>query len=75
MVQLGLMPPNLAAANFVALWKDLSPVMNIVSAQDTGSILKIGFALSERPHLHRAYLVAVCNQKFVCIDSLLKTLK
>ena len=27
--------------------------------QETGSILKIGFALSKRPHLHRAYVVGV----------------
>ena len=28
----------------------------VVSAEETGSILKIGFTLSKRPHLHRAYL-------------------
>ena len=42
----------------IPLWKDLSPIANIVSAQETSSILKIVFALSERPHLHEAYLVS-----------------
>ena len=31
----------------VHLWKDLDPVVNIVSAQETGSLLKIDFALSK----------------------------
>ena len=30
----------------VHLWKDLELIINIISAQETGSILKIGFALS-----------------------------
>ena len=31
----------------VPLWKDLDPVVNIVSAQETDSILKISFAFSK----------------------------
>ena len=38
----------------IFLWKDLDPVVNIVSAQETGSILKIGFALSKWLHFHCA---------------------
>ena len=45
----------------VPLWKDLDSVVNIFSAQETGSILKIGFDLSNWPHLHRAYVVTVCR--------------
>ena len=41
----------------VPLWKDLEPVVYMVSGWEIGSILKIGFALLKRPHLHRAYLV------------------
>ena len=43
------------------LWKDLKPVVDIISAQDTDTILKIDFALSKRPHLYGAYLVTVCR--------------
>ena len=43
----------------VPLWKDLEPVVNILSAQETRSILKIGFALSKVPYLHSAYVVTV----------------
>ena len=39
----------------VPLWKDLEPIVNIVSAQETSSILRIGYAYSNRPHLHRVY--------------------
>ena len=43
--------------------------------QDASSILKVVFALSKRPHLHRAYLVtvsfrsfiAVCDQKLIAV--------
>ena len=45
----------------VNLWKDLEPVVNILSAQETGFILKISFALSNWPYLHRAYVVTVCR--------------
>ena len=42
----------------VPLWKDLSPV-NIVSAQETGSILKIGFTLSKWLHFNSDYVIGV----------------
>ena len=51
----------------VLLWKDLYPVVNIVSAQETCRILKIGFVLSNSYHLHGAYLVTVCNQKLTAV--------
>ena len=40
----------------VTLWKGLESFVNILSAQETGRILKIGFTLSKRPNLHRVYL-------------------
>ena len=43
------------------LWKDFDFIINKVSAQETRSILKIGFALSKLPQLHRAYVLGVCN--------------
>ena len=49
----------------VPLWKDFNPVINIVSAQEISSILKIGFALSKSPNIRRAYLVSVCNQQLL----------
>ena len=45
------------------LWKDLESVNNIVSAQETGNILKIGFVLSKRPQLHRAFMVTIFRLK------------
>ena len=51
-------------------WKDLDPIGNKVSAQETGSILKISFALSISPHLLRAYSVPVCNQKVIGVPEL-----
>ena len=41
------------------LWKGLEPLVNILSAQETGSFLKIDFALSKWPNLHRVYLIRV----------------
>ena len=40
--------------------KDLDIVVNIISLQETASILKIGFDLSKWPHLHRAYVIRDC---------------
>ena len=31
------------------------------------SISKIGFALSKSPHLHKAYLVTICNLKLITV--------
>ena len=54
------------ASNFAALsptdpkfsaLKDLNPFSTVSKAQEAGSILKVVFALSKRPHLHRAYLL------------------
>ena len=59
---------SLTAGNFEALWpidlkfsafKELNPFSTVSKVQEAGSILKVGFALSNRPHLHRAYLVTV----------------
>ena len=47
--------------------------MNAVPAQETGSILKIGFVLSKWPHVHGAYLVSVCNQNFIAVHIFVKT--
>ena len=35
--------------------------------QETSSILRVVFAISKSPHLHRAYLVTVCNQSFIAV--------
>ena len=43
----------------VLLWKDLESIVNILSVQETGCILKIDFDLSKWPHFHRAYVVTV----------------
>ena len=50
--------PALTACNFTALWPtvplwtDLDPFFNMLSDQETGSILEICFAISKRLHLH-----------------------
>ena len=41
------------------LWKDLESANNIVSAQEAGNILKIGFVLSKSPHFIRASVITV----------------
>ena len=58
----------------VPLWKDLDPVVNMFSAEQTGNILHIGFAFSKWPHFHRAYLVTICYKNFkdVCASQYLK---
>ena len=66
-----LTPPNLMASNFAALsstdpkflaLKDLLFFSQHIEFQDAGSILKVVFALSNWPHLHRAYSVTVCKR-------------
>ena len=66
-----LRPPTLTASNFAALWstdpkflalKDLLFFSQDIEFQVAGSILKVVFALSNWPHLHRAYLVTVCKR-------------
>ena len=72
---------SLTASNFEALWpidlkfsafKDLFPFSIVSKVQEAGSILKVVFALSKWPHLHRAYLVTVCNQNFIAVKCTLK---
>ena len=61
-----LRPPTLTASNFAALWpttpkfsalKNLNPFSTVFKVQEAGSILKVGFALSKWPHVHRAYVI------------------
>ena len=35
--------------------------------QEASSSLRVGFALSNRPHLHRAYVVTICNQIWLAV--------
>ena len=67
---------SLMAGNFAALWptdlkfsalKDLIPFSIVSKVQDASSILKVVFALSKRPHLHRAYLVTVSFWSFIAV--------
>ena len=46
----------------ISLWKDLilEPVANIVSNQETGSFLKIVFAISKLPCFHSALSYGIC---------------
>ena len=39
----------------------MHPIVNIISVEETGSILKIGLAFSKWPYLPRAYLVTICR--------------
>ena len=61
-------PPTLTTGNFEAIWpkdlkisaiKDLNRLKKYVKYQEASSILIGSFALSKRPHLHRAYVVTV----------------
>ena len=63
-----LRPPTLTADDFEALWpkdfkflalKDLNLFKIVFKFQKTSIILRVGFALSKWPHLHRAYVVIV----------------
>ena len=73
-------PPTLTAGNFkdvsfidlkfLAL-KDLNSFQTLLKFQEASSILKVDFALSNRPHLHKAYLVTICR---VLIMTVLPTL-
>ena len=38
------------------------------TVQWANTILKIGFAFSNSPHLQRAYSVAVCNQMLIAVN-------
>ena len=61
-------PPTLTAGNFEALWstepkslalKDLNLYKRYIKHQETSYNFRLGFALSNRFHLHRAYLVTI----------------
>ena len=61
-------PWSLTGCNFAALWptdflfpgsKDLNLSKKCTRNQEAGSILKIIFAHSKWPHLHRVYLIRV----------------
>ena len=67
---------TLTASNFAALWptdqkflalKDLLFFSQCFEFQGAGSILKVGFAMSKRPHFHRVYQVTVCKRKLVAV--------
>ena len=69
---------SLMAGNFAALWptdskfsalKDLILFSTVSKVQETGSILRLGFACSMWPHLHRAYSVTVYNQDFIAVGT------
>ena len=50
-------------------WKDLIPFPKYNKIQESGSIFRVGFALSKTPHLHRAYLVTVRKRKSMTVYS------
>ena len=65
-----LRPPTLTAGNFEALWpkdlkflslKDLNLFNKYTKYQKTSYNFRLDFALSNRPHFHRADLVTVCS--------------
>ena len=67
--------PTLTASNFAFLrptdpkflaLKDLL-FLQCIEFQGAGSILKVGFAMSKRPHFHRVYQVTVCKRKLVAV--------
>ena len=64
------------AGNFAAPWptdskfsatKDLNLLKKHTKNQVASSILKVVFAFSKWPHLHRAYLVTVCYRSFIAV--------
>ena len=69
-----LRPSTLTAGNFEALspkdpkslsLKDLNLLKKYFKYQKTSYNFRLGFALSNRPHLHRTYLVTVYIRKFI----------
>ena len=68
--RLFLRPPSLTASNFEVLqstdplftvFKDLNLLKNCIKNEEASYNFRLGFALSNRPHLHRAYLVTICR--------------
>ena len=62
-----LRPPNWSANNFEAL-SSTDPIFTVLKDQEASYYFRSGFALSNRPHLHGAYLVTVYNRKFIAVD-------
>ena len=67
------------ASNFAALWptdskfsalKDLILFSTVAKDQKASGILKVVFALSKWPYLHRVYLVTVCKWGATVVFSL-----
>ena len=48
--------------------KDLNLLQKYTKDQETGYNFRLGFALSNRPHLHRVYLVTVYIRKFIAVQ-------
>ena len=70
---------TLLNGNFAALWhtdpkfsalKDLNSSLSLSKVQDSSRILRLGFALSKRPHLHRVDLATVCKRGVTTVSSL-----
>ena len=47
--------------------KDLNLLKKYTKNQEASYNLRLGFALSNRPHLHRAYVVTGCNQIWIAV--------
>ena len=47
--------------------KTTKPFKKFIKNQDARNTLSFVFALSKRPHFHRAYLATVCKQKLVAV--------
>ena len=67
---------SLTNSNFAALWptefvfavfKDLKLLKT--KKKESGSILRVSFALSKWPHLHRVYLINVCKRGPTAVHS------
>ena len=48
--------------------KNLNPFLIVTKFQETGSILRMGFAMSRWPHFHWVYSVTVCNQNLMAVS-------
>ena len=78
-----LRTPFLTAGNFKAprptdpkllALKDLNLLKRYIKNQEASSILRVDFAISKRPHLHRAYLVTECKHMSVAVSEILELL-
>ena len=73
-----LRPPTLTANNFEALQstdtiftvlKDLNILKKYTKNQEASYNSRLDFAMSNRLHLHRAYVATVCNQNFIAVSN------